>query len=218
MDQDAARNTAAQLARPSGEGGIAITTSMNTTNAYVTARALETLDLAAGESWLEIGPGNAGLSADAAIGLGAGGRYLGFEYNEDIAAIARDTLSGCDAAVEVRSGDFMSHAAEAAAFDALMGVNVVYFFDDIDALVTRCAEWLRPGGRLVFGIRSMRSLGALPISEHGFNLRPVDDYFIALHGAGFESVGATFHDEGTTTLGDDVIAVDSIIISAIRSD
>ena len=217
MDQDAARRTAAQLARPSGDGGIAITTSMNTTNAFVTERALEALELRSGDAWLEIGPGNACLSADAVTSLGSTGRYLGFEYNEEIATIARDTLAGCDADVEVRSGDFVDHGFEVGAFDALMGVNVVYFFDDIDAMVARCASWLRPGGRLVFGIRSIRSLGALPISAHGFNLRPVDDYFIALHAAGFEAVGATFHDEGTTTLGDDVIAVDSIVISAALS-
>jgi arsenite methyltransferase len=217
MDEEAVRETARQLARPTGEGGLKITTAMNESNAFITARALEVLSLEVGEALVEIGPGNAGLSREAVAGLGGEGTYLGFEYNEDIAAVARETLVECETPVEVRSGDFMDHAPEAATFDALMAVNVVYFFEDLDAFVGRCCEWLRPGGRAAIGLRSLQAMTALPISKHGFHLRSLDELLRALHRAGFNSVQARYFNEGTTNLGDLTISVDSIIVSATRA-
>lgn len=216
MDEAAAQETAAQLARPTGEGGLKMTTAMNTTNAFITARALEALDVAPGERMIEIGPGNGRLSAETVASLGEAGSYLGFEYNEDIAATTRETFAGCDAPVEVRSGDFMSHTPEPGSFDALLAVNVVYFFEDLGALAQRCHEWLRPGGRAVIGLRSMPAMSGLPFIEHGFRLRPLDELLRALHAASFDSIQASFFDEGTTSLGELTVAVDSIVVSATR--
>jgi 2-polyprenyl-3-methyl-5-hydroxy-6-metoxy-1,4-benzoquinol methylase len=215
MHDASAREMASQLARPSGEGGLKMVIAMNTTNAFITARALEVLDAAPGERLLEVGPGNGGLSAATVASLGETGGYLGFEYNEDIAAVARESLAGCDVAVEVRSGDFMRHDPKQE-FDALLAVNVVYFFDDLDAFARRCHEWLRRDGRAVIGLRSMPAMAGLPFVGHGFNIRPLDELLRALHAAKFGSVQARFFDEGTTSLGDLTIAVDSIIVSATR--
>ncbi len=65
MDEASAREIASQLARPSGEGGLKMTTVMNTTNAFITARAFEVLEAAPGECLLEIGPGNGCDDLDA---------------------------------------------------------------------------------------------------------------------------------------------------------
>lgn len=217
MDKEAARQIASQLARPTGEGGLKITTAMNTLNAFITSRALEALAPTRGEHVLEIGPGNGLLSRSTVMELGDGGRYLGFEYNEDIAAVARETFSDADASVEVRSGDFMAHAPEPERFDALFAVNVIYFFDDLAGFFARCREWLRPGGRLTVGVRSMEALRGLPFIEHGFHLRSLDELLCTLYRAGFGPVQARYFDEGTTTLGDLEVLVDSIIVSATRT-
>jgi cyclopropane fatty-acyl-phospholipid synthase-like methyltransferase len=216
MDEELARQVAEQLARPSGEGGVQITTAMNDTNAFITARALESLGVGAGERMLEVGPGNGRLSLETVRGLGDKGAYLGFEYEADIARIAQETLSETSATVEVRPGDFMGHAPEAPGYDALLAVNVVYFMDDLAAFATRCREWLSPGGRAVIGQRSMPAMADLPFIEHGFHLRPLDELLRALHRAGLEDVEARFFDEGSTSLGELTVEVDSIIVRAKR--
>ena len=217
MDPEAARETAAQLARPSGEAGLRITESMNRINASLTDYALRSLDLAGGDALLEVGPGNGRLSLGAVSSLGGDGMYLAFEYNEDIASVARSTFADASADVEVLSGDFMGHVPGGRRFDALMANNVLYFFDDLDALLRRCREWLRPGGRVAFGVRSMVSLAGLPFVEHGFHLRTLDEQLVALHRAGFGSIEAHFLPEEATDLEGAEVQVDSIVMLAIRS-
>jgi SAM-dependent methyltransferase len=218
MDPEVAKNVAQQLARPSGDGGVQITTAMNTTNAFITARSLEALDVSAGERMVEIGPGNGELSVDAVRTLGEGGSYLGFEYEEDIAALARAALGAVSDSSEVRAGDFMSHAPGEPGADALLAVNVLYFFADLDAFTARCRDWLRPGGRAVLGVRSVPAMAGLPFIEHGeFHLRPLDELLRSLSRAGFGAVEARYFDEGTTELGDLTVAVDSIVVRARRA-
>ncbi len=214
MDKEVAQQIARQLARPSGDGGVKMTTAMNRTNAFMTARALEALEVAAGERLLEIGPGNGRLSVDAVRRLGPDGAYLGFEYEADIAALARSALIETGVPVDIRSGDFMGHEPEEHAVDALLAVNVLYFFADLGRFVERCCQWLRPGGRAAIAIRSTAALRAMPFVEYGFHLRPLDDVMRALKCGGFESIEARFFDEGTTTLGDFTVEVDSIIVRA----
>jgi cyclopropane fatty-acyl-phospholipid synthase-like methyltransferase len=186
---------------------------MNETNAFITARALESLAIEPGEHLLEIGPGNGRLSADAVRSLGPDGRYLAFEYEDDIAEVARRALSETGVELDVRSGDFMGHPPSDAA-DALLAVNVLYFFPDLGDFLARCRAWMKPGGRAVFGIRSMPAMANLPFIEHGFHLRPLDELLRGLHAAGFESVEARYFDEGTTLLGDLTVEVDSVIVRA----
>jgi SAM-dependent methyltransferase len=215
MESSKARQIATQLARPSGEEGVKITTAMNATNAFITSRALDWLAPARGEHLLEIGPGNGRLSLTAVQALGKKGSYLGFEYSPDTAALAQHTLGNEAARVQIISGDFLSHPPSSPG-DALLAVNVVYFFDDLARLTARCFEWLRPGGRLVFGLRSVATLEKLPFVEHGFRVRPLDYLLRALHVAGFTSIEARYFDEGTTPLADLVIDVDSIVVRAHR--
>jgi SAM-dependent methyltransferase len=218
MDPEVAKAVAQQLARPSGEGGVQMTTAMNTTNAFITARSLESLAVSAGERLVEVGPGNGKLSREAVRTLGADGRYLGFEYEEDIAALARATLGETGVPVDVRSGDFLSHPPEGPGADALLAVNVLYFFDDLPAFTARCRDWLRPGGRAVIGLRSLDAMADLPFIEHGqFHLRPLDALLRALHSSGFEGIEARYFDEGTTELGDLTVSVDSIVVRARRA-
>jgi arsenite methyltransferase len=215
MEERIARQVASQLARPCGDEGVKITTAMNATNAYITSRALDWLAPAPGERLLEIGPGNGRLSLSAVQTLGAEGSYLGFEYAQDTAALAQHTLGNEAAHVQLLSGDFLSHT-QASPGDALLAVNVVYFFDDLALFTARCFEWLRPGGRVVIALRSAPALEKLPFVEHGFRLRPLDQLLRALHAAGFASIEARYFDEGTTTLGDLIIEVDSIVVRARR--
>jgi SAM-dependent methyltransferase len=215
MEEHTARQIAHQLARPTGEGGVVITTAMNATNAFITTRALDWLAPARGERLLEIGPGNGRLTLGAVQTLGPEGSYLGFEYAQDTAALVQGTLGKEAAHVQVLSGDFLSHPP-ASPGDALLAVNVVYFFDDLTRFTACCFEWLRPGGRLVIGQRSVSALEKFPPAEYGFHVRPLDRLLHSLHAAGFAAIEARYFGEGITTLGDLTLEVDSIVVRAER--
>jgi protein-L-isoaspartate O-methyltransferase len=216
MDETLKKQIASQLARPSGEGGVQITTSMNTTNAFISARALEALDAQPGEQIFEIGPGNGRLSFEMVKTLGPDGNYLAVEYEADIAAIAAETFADLPCPSEVRSGDIMGHAPESQSRDGILAVNVLYFIEDLPAFAEKMHAWLKPGGRIVLGFRSQPAMDALPFVEHGFVSRSLDVVLRTLSRAGFESIRTAYFDEGKTTLGDLVVEVDSVVLSARR--
>ncbi len=215
MDETALRGIAAQLARPSGDAAEQVAAAMNEVNSAITARAIEALAPQAGETIAEIGPGNGALSLPIVEALGQDGRYLGIDLSEDMARTAAATLSAAGAArVDIHNGDCQSAPIEAASLDGLMAVNLLYFIEDLPALLRQIASWLKPDGRAVFGIRSAESLTAMPFTQYGFRIRETAEIEAALRGAGFPNIASSYHDEGMTTLRELEIPIDSIIINA----
>ena len=215
MDETTLRGIAAQLARPSGEGAETIAASMNEVNSVITARAIETLAPKAGEVIAEIGPGNGALSVPIVEALGDDGHYRGIELSEDMAPVAAVTLEAAGPArVDIHNGDCRSAPVGSASLDGLMAVNLLYFIDDLPHLFGQIANWLKPDGRAVFGIRSAESLAAMPFTQYGFRLRETAEIEATLRGAGLPNIISAYHDEGTTMLGEIEIPVDSIIIEA----
>jgi len=215
MDETELRAVAAQLSKPSGKAGEAIAKSMNVVNTALTAWSIETLAPRAGETIAEIGAGNGALSVPIVETLGDGGRYLGIELSEDMARAAAATLGAAGTArVDIHNGDCRSAPVETASLDGLIAISLLYFIDDLPDLFGQIADWLKPDGRAVFGIRSPDSLNAIPFTQYGFRVRTLDEIETALRQSGFTNISSAYHDEGTTMFGEMEIPVDSIIIEA----
>lgn len=215
MDETTLRAIAAQLARPSGDGAETIAAAMNEVNNAMTARAIKTLAPRAGEVIAEIGPGNGALSLPIVEALGDDGRYLGIELSEDMARAATAALGAAGPArVDIHNGDCRNAPVDTASLDGLMAVNLLYFIDDLPGLFGQIANWLKPGGRAVFAIRSADSLNAMPFTQYGFRVRPLAEIEAALREVGFADIASAYHDEGTTMLGELEISIDSIVIEA----
>jgi SAM-dependent methyltransferase len=215
MDKTQLRSLAAQLARPSGEDAETIAAAMNEVNSAITARAIETLAPQAGEVIAEIGPGNGVLSLPIVKALGSDGRYLGIELSDDMARAAAATLGAAGPSrVDIHNGDCRSAPVDAASLDGLMAINLLYFIDDLADLFGQIANWLKPNGRAVFGVRSADSLNAMPFTQYGFWVRPLEEIETALRQSGLATIASAYHDEGTTMLGELEIPVDSIVIEA----
>jgi SAM-dependent methyltransferase len=181
MDKTQLRSLAAQLARPSGEDAETIAAAMNEVNSAITARAIETLAPQAGEVIAEIGPGNGVLSLPIVKALGSDGRYLGIELSDDMARAAAATLGAAGPSrVDIHNGDCRSAPVDAASLDGLMAINLLYFIDDLADLFGQIANWLKPNGRAVFGVRSADSLNAMPFTQYGFWVRPLEEIETAL--------------------------------------
>jgi cyclopropane fatty-acyl-phospholipid synthase-like methyltransferase len=215
MDEAKLRSVAAQLSRPSGDGAETIAAAMNDVNAAITAKTIEALAPQAGETVAEIGPGNGALSIPIVEALGDDGRYLGIELSDEMAQSAAATLRSAGSThIDIHNGDCRTAPVDAASLDALMAVNLLYFIDDLPDLFSQVASWLKPDGRAVFGIRSPESLNAMPFTQFGFRVRSQEEVEAALREAGLTNIASSFHDEGTTMLGELEIPVDSIVIEA----
>jgi len=102
-----------------------------------------------------------------------------------------------------------------ASVDGIFGTNFVYFLDDLQAFLRRATAWLKPGGRLVLGIRSRDSMAKLPFTCYGFRLRDAAEIRAAMSAAGLEQVDDQYYDdEGEQQLGDLLLKVDAHVLSA----
>ena len=191
---------------------------MNDTNAFITARTLEALAARPGERLVEIGPGNGLLSLPVVEALGAAGHYTGLEMSAEMARQAEANLTRAGGpAIEIQHGDCMAAAFESDSIDGLYAVNVLYFIEDLAGFFDQVSRWLKPGGRAVFGLRSEKSLTAMPFTDYGFRIRPLEEITGLLKAKGFDQVTSDYYDEGTSKLGDLEIPVDSLIAKAVAA-
>jgi SAM-dependent methyltransferase len=215
MDKTQLRAVAAQLAHPTGDKGDEVAGKMNDTNALITERTIEALAPQAGEFIVELGPGNGVLSRGLVQTIGAAGRYLGIEVSRDMAPVAEKTLRAAgEARVDVHAGDCDGVSVDAASIDGLFAVNVLYFVDDLDALLGRIRPWFRTGSRCVFGIRPAKTLESLRFDDFGYHIRSPENIEAAMRAHGFAKLGSTHYDDGEGRLGDITFPVGSIIIKA----
>lgn len=214
MDDAQLQEIARQLSCPSGEGGAAVGESMNDVNAFITARTIEALAPKAGERIAEIGPGNGALSRPVVAALGRDGHYVGIELSADMARAAETCLKGeGQARVTMHLGDCLTAPIGKGSLDGLMAVNVLYFVEDLSGLFQGVSGWLGPGGRAVFGVRTPRSLDAMPFTRFGFRIRPREEIEESLRAAGFSRIESSYFDEGVGKLGDMEIPLDSLVVT-----
>lgn len=103
-----------------------------------------------GESVLEIG-GGTGVSAGLLLDRLGGGAYLGLDRSPTATTAAGDRHADAVAAgrAAFRRGDVETADLPAAAFDAILAVNVNLFWtSDPSSVLERMRAWLRPGGRV----------------------------------------------------------------------
>ena len=212
MEESELEAIASQLSCPQGEDGIETANKMNLLNAFITTRTLEKLNADPGDTVVEIGPGNGLLSKEMIDSLGASGCYYGIELSEDMAKEASQNLSSSSCKVEILHCDCNKAKIPEQSVDAIMAVNLLYFIDNLEALFTKLKVWLKPGGRVVFGVRSDKSLNSMPFVHYKFSVRTPESIVDIMQNSGFQDVDYAYHDEGELMFGELPVTVDSIII------
>ncbi len=115
------------------------------------ALLLARLDLAGGESVLEIGCGTGALTLPLAAAVGERGRVVAVDISEPMLGAARQKVGERGLHnVTLLSGDAQLFAFEPAAFDLATSRMGVMFFADPAAAFRNIMGALKPGGRLVF--------------------------------------------------------------------
>lgn len=180
------KTLARQLGHPRGPLGRLVGWSLNRGNRDVVAAAVNASRIGAGQVAADLGFGGGvglGLLLDA---TGPDGQVHGVDRSEEMIAAARRRHPAT-----VLAGRLVLHRAPGedlplldSSLDALITVNTVYFVSDLDLLLGEVARVLRPGGRLVLGVGDPSRMARMPVTSHGFQLRPVDALAEALEAAG----------------------------------
>ena len=119
-------------------------------NTSLRRRAVETLDLAAGEIVLEVGCGYGNGLAALREGVGPAGRVVGLDVSQGMVRAARERVADRGwGNVEVVRGDARQPPLAPGAFDAAFAAMSLSAVPEPAAAIEASAAALRPGGRLV---------------------------------------------------------------------
>lgn len=179
---------AGQAGGPSGPVGRMLAIGLNRGNRDMIRAAAAACELVPGDTAADVGfGGGAGLEL-LLKAVGPGGRVDGIEVS---ATMLKRATSHFRAEVDagwlrLSPGSATRLPPADGMLDALISVNTVYFMPDLAPMMTEARRVLRPGGRLVIGIRDPAAMGQIPITRYGFELRRSDEVAAAMTAAGFE--------------------------------
>jgi arsenite methyltransferase len=171
-----------QLGRPSGWFGRHVMGKMlNRGNQRVLEDAVEVLAPAPGERVVDVGFGG-GHALDLIRERVAPARPAGVDVSTVMVAQGRERWGD---GVDLHLADVAAMPFQDGSVDGLLSVNTIYFWPDPVAALREIHRVLRPGGRLVLGVRRKSFLLLSPVTWFGFRLYSVRQLEQLLHAAGF---------------------------------
>ena len=145
---------ARQGRRPSGLLGRLVARVMASETARENARALDLLELAAGDNLLEVGCGH-GRPLFEALKRGDDIRATGVDFSPVMlrAARRRNHTYVASGQVSLLNGDSADLPFDDGTYSAALAVHVIYFWERPEQHLSELLRVLAPGGRLVLGYR-----------------------------------------------------------------
>lgn len=182
--QEELEQLAANLAHPRGEFGAIVAMNMNEANAGVTSLMYDHLNVTPTARVLEIGFGN-GKLLDQLLAQVA--RVDGIDISQDMVAAARELQSEAIASgkLTIQPGSTTAIPFGDDTFDAVCTANTLYFWKDVPTDLAEIKRVLKPGGRLVLGIRSREKMSQFPFTAYGFTMYEASEVTKLLEANGF---------------------------------
>jgi len=181
------KGVADQLSNPQGTDGVKTGERMNLSNANMTSRAIESLEINDHDIVLEIGPGN-GAHAGSVISRAQNVKYHGVDISETMVLEAGKlnenlVLQGT-AVFSITDGKKLEFAADY--FDKIVTVNTVYFWQNPAEYAAEILRVLKSGGLFALTFSDKSFMEKLPFTKFGFQLYDRDNAENLLQQAGFE--------------------------------
>src|SRR5689334_17488384 len=177
---------ARQLGQPEGLRGRIVGRGLDRGNRSVVTAAVKATQLQPGQTAADVGFGG-GLGLRLLLDtVGPDGHVHGVELSSTMldAARRRHRAELSAGRLTLAAGTLESLPLDDACLDGLITVNTLYFVDDTDAVFRELARVLRPSGRAVIGVGDPAAMERMPMTQHGFRLRPPDQLIASLRAAG----------------------------------
>jgi arsenite methyltransferase len=181
---------ARQLGRPEGLRGRLIGRGLNKGNRTAVTAAVSATSLGPGQAAADVGFGG-GIGLQLLLErVGAGGHVDGVELSDTMLQQARRRYraSCANGSLALHAGTLGELPLEDGSLDGLITTNTVYFVENLEQAFGEIARVLRPGGRAVVGIGDPEMMAAMPVTAHGFRVRPLDELVALMRQAGFTDV------------------------------
>jgi arsenite methyltransferase len=177
---------ARQLAHPRGIGGRAVARLLNRHNAAMIGAAVDAVGVDTGAVVADVGFGG-GVGLRLLLDrVGPTGYVHAIDPSSAMVSRARRRFRSQvgTGRLRVHEGSLTAMPLPDSTLDGAITVNTVYFVDDLAAAFGEVARVLRSDGVLVVGIRDPDAMATLPVTAHGFRLRPLAELTEALGAAG----------------------------------
>lgn len=185
-----------QLGRPTGFVGSLVASAMDRGNHTMALHALGALDLRANETLLDLGFGG-GVGIAMALAHEPTLKVIGVDPAQ--ASVARGRARFASSVV-LHEGTVEALPLGDRSVDAVVSNNTVYFWGDLSRGLSELRRVLRPGGRLVLGIRPPEVLERLGFAARGLRVLSGEAYVTALLEAGFVEARARRMPDPTGTV------------------
>lgn len=185
------RRLARQLGEPTGWTGRLVARTLNSNNRAMVAAACRAAQPPRSGTVADIGFGGGVGLAVLLDEVGEDGRVHGVEISDTMLDLASrrfrsDVHRG---RLQLQRGSLTGLPLEDDSLDAALTVNTLYFVEDLPAAVAELARVLRPGGRVVLGVRDPTVMAGIPVTRHGFRLREPEEIEPELERAGLAVSG-----------------------------
>jgi SAM-dependent methyltransferase len=193
---------AGQLRQPSGLAGRAFGPLLNRGNARMNRRAVERLELAPGQSVLDVGFGG-GIGLRNALSAGAG-FAAGIEISEPMLSQGRRRFRAeiASGRVELERAGVEAIPYESERFDRVLSSNTIYFWPDAMSGLREIRRVLKTDGRLVLATATVEAMKQRFYTRHGFAFFDEEDLRQLMTEAGFAGVTVEVLDTSIFTIGE----------------
>lgn len=207
-----------QLRCPSGENGKETGENMFRSNSNMIFKTVDSLELQASDTILEIGFGN-GKHLSYVLEKTGLLQYTGADISEVMVEEAKTNNAGTTAKGITQFVNVPENGTlpfEANSFNKCFTVNTLYFWTNPEVNFKEIFRVLKPGGQLSLAFIEAEFGRMLPFTQYGFNFKQAEEVAQYLKNAGFNLITLAPHTETTMSNAGQEVVRPFVIATAVK--
>ncbi len=217
MDEETLKAIAGQLRQPKGEHAIQVGEKMNEGNLHINLNTIGALNLATSDNILEIGMGN-GFFVKDIFNVDSTIQYKGCDFSqimvEEACKLNEHFIKNGQVNFLLASADKLPFDNEA--FDKVFSVNTIYFWDNIELILSEIHRVLKPNGQITISVRPKSVMEHYPFVKFGFTMFTKDSLTNVLSTNNFKVIDVLEKKEPEQEINGEKMTVETLLISAVK--